>query len=508
MAEDRLGIEVVTDKTGKLLLTEEDWVARNRHRLLPESSSSSGGEKKVGKSKNGGGGVRGEHGDRGEKKEPVVKLTSMGTPRRKGRCRNCGIYGHWAEDCKRPKKERKEEAHHAQADTDHPSILLATVHAVRVHPCGDEQPRGCVTRQVVHLHEKKVHPDESDEAGDVWVLDTGASNHMTGHREALASLDTSVRGTVRFGDGSLVEIEGISSVVLQSKAKGHKVLTEVYFIPKLKSNIVSLGQLEEGGCKIVIEKGFCNVFDVEHSLLARAPRVKNCLYLLTTQIAAPVCLTAKTSDEAWVWHGRYGHLNFRALRDLGQEGTVEGMPVIDRVEEFCDSCALGKQHRQPFPAVANHRDEKPLDLFHADLCGQIRPKTLGGKNYFLLIVDDNTRYMWIELLTTKDEAFKCFKRVMALAETEQGGRLRAFRSDRGGEFNSIEFKEYCDEHGVKHYTTTPYTPQQNGVVERRNRTVVEMARCLLKSKGVPGEFWGEAVTTAVYLLNRAPTSSL
>ena len=147
-------------------------------------------------------------------------------------------------------------------------------------------------------------------------------------------------------------------------------------------------------------------------------------------------------------------------------------------------------------------------MFHADLCGQIRPKTLGGKNYFLLIVDDNTRYMWIELLTTKDEAFKCFKRVMALAETEQGGRLRAFRSDRGGEFDSIEFKEYYDEHGVKHYTTTPYTPQQNGVVERRNRTVVEMARCLLKSKGVPGEFWGEAVTTAVYLLNRAPTSSL
>ena len=112
--------------------------------------------------------------------------------------------------------------------------------------------------------------------------------------------------------------------------------------------------------------------------------------------------------------------------------------------------------------------------------------------------------MWIELLTTKYETFKCFKHVMALAETEQGGRLRAFCSDRGGEFDSID----CDEHGVKHYTTTPYTPQQNGVVERRNRTVVEMARCLLKSKGVPGEFWGEAVTTAVYLLNRAPTSSL
>ena len=313
---------------------------------------------------------------------------------------------------------------------------------------------------------------------------------------------------MRFGDGSHVAIEGIGSVVLQSKNDGHKVLTEVYYIPKLKSNIVSLGQLEEGGCKVVLEDGFCSVFNVEHSLLARAPRAGNRLYLLKVQLAAPVCLVAKGDDRAWLWHGRYGHLNFRALRELGQKGMVEGLPLLDRVEEFCDGCALGKQQRQPFPQVANYRAHEPLDLVHADLCGQIRPKTPGGKNYFLLIVDDCSRYMWIELLATKDEAFRCFKRVKALAETERGGKLRAFRSDRGGELNFLEFREYCDEHGIKHFTTTPYTPQQNGVVERRNRTVVEMARCLLKSKGVPGEFWGEAVTTAVYLLNRAPTKSL
>lgn len=112
-----------------------------------------------------------------------------------------------------------------------------------------------------------------------------------------------------FGDESLVEIEGIGSVMLQAK-EGHKVLTEVYLIPKLKSNIISLGQLEEGGCKIVIEDGYCDVFDVEKSLLARAPRVKNRLYLLKTKLAAPVCLVAKTDDVAWLWHGRYGHLNF------------------------------------------------------------------------------------------------------------------------------------------------------------------------------------------------------
>ena len=507
MAEDRLGIEAVTQKTGQLMLTEDDFLAKYRHRLIPESSSSSGGDKKYGKPGKNGGGGGGGRGDRGEKKEPVVKLTTMGTPRRKGRCRNCGIYGHWQEDCKKPKKERKEEAHHVEADATPAALLLATVNAVRVAPRDVAPSASRTTRQVVHLNEKKVHPNDGDVDEDVWVLDTGASNHMTGRREALASLDTSVGGTVRFGDGSLVEIEGIGSVMLQSK-QGHKVLTEVYLIPKLKSNIISLGQLEEGGCKVVIEDGYCDVFDVERHLLARAPRVKNRLYLLKTKLAAPVCLVAKTDDVAWLWHGRYGHLNFRAIRELGLKKMVEGIPMIDRVEEFCDGCALGKQSRQPFPQVAKFRADSQLDLFHADLCGQIRPKTPGGKSYFLLIVDDHSRFMWVELLATKDEAFSCFKKVKVLAETEKGSKLRAFRSDRGGEFNSIEFKEYCDEHGVKHFTTAPYTPQQNGVVERRNRTVVEMARCLLKSKNMPGEFWGEAVSTAVFLLNRAPTRSL
>jgi hypothetical protein len=116
--------------------------------------------------------------------------------------------------------------------------------------------------------------------------------------------------------------------------------------------------------------------------------------------------------------------------------------------------------------------------------------------------------MWLELLATKDEALRHFKRFKAAAELELGCKLKAFRSDRGGEFNSRAFVEFCQEHGIKHNTTAAYTPQQNGVVERRNQTVVEMARCLLKSMGVPARFWGEAVKTAVYLLNRAPTKSL
>jgi hypothetical protein len=362
MAEDRLAIESVVDKTQKLLLSEEDWETKNRYRLMPDQSSSSGGEKKGWKPKNGGGG--GARGDRGNKKEHVVKFTSEGTPRRKGWCRNCGIYGHWKEDCKKPpRKDRKEEAHVAHAEQENPSLLLAMVEAVRV-----VRAPFTAGRQVVHLNEKNVYLEDRDEAKDVWVLDTGASNHMTGRREALSSLDVSVHGTAWFGDGSLVDIEGIRSMVLQTKNDGHKVLTQVYYIPKLKSNIVSLGQLE-GGCKVVLEDGCCKVYDVGRSLLARAPRVKNRLYLLEVHLAAPVCLMSKTDDQAWLWHGRYGHLNFRALRELGMKGMVDGLPLLNRVEEVCDGCALGKHQRHSFPQVASYRANKALDLVHTDLCG-------------------------------------------------------------------------------------------------------------------------------------------
>ena len=116
--------------------------------------------------------------------------------------------------------------------------------------------------------------------------------------------------------------------------------------------------------------------------------------------------------------------------------------------------------------------------------------------------------MWLEVLKSKDEAFRYFKKIKAHAEMQGNARLRAFRTDRGGEFTSNEFAAYCEGLGIQRNTTTPYSPQQNGVVERRNQTVVEMARSLMKAMGVPCAFWGEAVRTAVHILNRSSTRSL
>jgi hypothetical protein len=188
------------------------------------------------------------------------------------------------------------------------------------------------------------------------------------------------------------------------------------------------------------------VFEREHpgesrGVVIRAER-RNRLYVMNVNLTSPVCLLSKMEEEAWRWHARFGHLNFRALRDLGVKEMVDGLPLIRKVEQVCDGCALGKQHRRPFPQSSSWRASVGLELVHTDLCGQITPPTPGGKSYFMLIVDDFSRYMWIELLTTKAEALSVFKKFKAASELESGRRLKVFRSDRGGRVQQWSF------HGV------------------------------------------------------------
>ena len=170
---------------------------------------------------------------------------------------------------------------------------------------------------------------------------------------------------------------------------------------------------------------------------------KNRLYIMKVKLTTPVCLVSKMNDVAWLWHALYGHLNFRSLRELSAREMVVGMPVIRRVEQVYDGCALGKQYRTPFPKASAYRASEVLELVHADLCGHVTPPTLGGKSFFLLIVDDHSRYMCLELMATKDEALLYFKRFKTAVELESGSKLSAFHSDRGGEFNFGAFVTFC-----------------------------------------------------------------
>jgi hypothetical protein len=138
----------------------------------------------------------------------------------------------------------------------------------------------------------------------------------------------------------------------------------------------------------------------------------------------------------------------------------------------------------------------------------VTPATPEGRRYFLLLIDDLSRYMWVVVLGSKGEAAEAIRRAQAAAEVECGRKLHVLRTDNGGEFTTAEFTSYCADEDVQRYYSAPYNPQQNNVIERRNQTVVGMARALLKQRGMSAVFWGEAVVTAVYILNRSPTKAL
>ena len=142
------------------------------------------------------------------------------------------------------------------------------------------------------------------------------------------------------------------------------------------------------------------------------------------------------------------------------------------------------------------------------MCGKIGTKSLGGANYFLTFIDDKTHYVWVYVLKTKDEVFKYFLEWKTQAEKSSGYQLKVLRTDNGGEYTSKEFKNYLKSEGVRHELTVPKTPEQNGVAERLNRTLVEAVRSMLIDANLPHKFWAEALSTAVYLKNRSPTKAV
>ncbi|KAG6528166.1 hypothetical protein ZIOFF_010316 [Zingiber officinale] len=204
----------------------------------------------------------------------------------------------------------------------------------------------------------------------------------------------------------------------------------------------------------------------------------------------------------------FGHLNYGSLKLLSTKEMVRGLPKIDQVEEVCETCQLGKQHRDPFPQQATWRAKRQLELVHSDLCGNMPTESLGGSKFFITFIDDFTRKVWIKFLKEKSQAFQAFKDFKVEVENYTGLRIKTLRTDCGGEYISNEAKKYFREHGIRHELTARFTPQQNGVSEKKNRTIVECMRCMLKRKNLQTEFWAEAVSCTGYLINRFPTKIL
>ncbi|KAK4402464.1 Retrovirus-related Pol polyprotein from transposon TNT 1-94 [Sesamum angolense] len=201
-------------------------------------------------------------------------------------------------------------------------------------------------------------------------------------------------------------------------------------------------------------------------------------------------------------------LQLPRLKKYYQKKMMTDLPQIQAIEGACEACLQGKQHKKPFPSRTSWRAKAVLELIHTDVCGPMRTPSHEQNRYFILFIDDYSRMTWVYFMREKSEVFKVFKKFKNLVEKQSGRSIKVLRSDRGKEYNNSEFDKFCEEEGIEHQTTVSYNPQQNGVSERKNRTVMEMARSMLQEKHLPKAFWAEAVYTAVYLLNRCPTKAV
>jgi len=289
---------------------------------------------------------------------------------------------------------------------------------------------------------------------------------------------------------------------------GTKFINDVLLVPNLKENLLSIGQMMDNGYSLHFEKDACKIYDSRKIEIGQVKMEKrNRRFPICFKPITNIAMKAEV-DDSWLWHKRFGHFNTHALKLLYQKNMMRDLPCLKENNESCEGCLLGKQHRLPFSTDKAWRGKDLLELIHTDVCGPMRTPSHHNNRYFILFIDDFSRMTWVYFLKAKSEVFGIFKKFKALVEKQSGKQIKVLRTDRGKEYTSREFDKFCEDEGIERQLTVAYTPQQNGVSERKNRTVMEMARSMLKEKGMPNTFWAEAVYTAVYILNRCPTKAV
>ncbi|GJW68123.1 putative ribonuclease H-like domain-containing protein [Tanacetum coccineum] len=294
---------------------------------------------------------------------------------------------------------------------------------------------------------------------------------------------------------------------------GNLDFENVYFVRELKFNLFSVSQMCDKKNSVLFNDTECIVLspnfkltDESHVLL-KVPR-KNNMYSVDLKNIVPkgglTCLFAKaTSDESELWHRRLGHINFKTMNKLVKGNLVRGLPSkLFENNQTCVACQKGKQHRASCKSKTVSSISQPLHMLHMDLFGPTFVKSLMKKMYCLVVTDDYSRFSWVFFLATKDETSGILKSFITRVENLIDQRVKVIRCDNGTEFKNKEMNQFCERKGIKREFSVARTPQQNGVAERKNRTLIEAARTMLADSKLPTTFWAEAVNTACYVQNK------
>jgi transposase InsO family protein len=436
--------------------------------------------------------------------ESALRVIKGRRYQKSGVCYRCGQAGHYQRDCRKPPKFKQ---HSKQQQSKHRADK-----AKETKPTDSQSADSEVEGQMFMANEALMADIEKDE----WIIDSGASRHMTYQKEVLRRYKEFEKPElVGLGDGRTVQALGTGGVKFISYLPRQKKIVgwmnNVLYVPNLTSNLFSVHAAASNG-NIVSFGSKCWIRNKRKQLigigLSAGKLYKlNCEVMKSLKGKANFAGEKESSDKIDLWHRRLAHVNLRQLREL--TANADGMDLpLDGKPNFCEACIEGKMHRLPHPPLKEIKSTKKLELIYTDVCGPMQTPSFGGSRYFITFVDDYTRYCRSYFMKCKSNALDKFKEFQAIAEKESGMKIKALRADRGGEYMSAEFSAYLKECGIRAESTAAYSPQQNGVAERLNRTLGEAARSMLIHAGLSNSYWAEAVSTATYLRNRMVTSAL
>ena len=410
---------------------------------------------------------------------PRDENDAKASTRFKYKCSFCKIVGHKYADCRKRKKQETDKANNTEVDT-----FFAEVVQYSTGPSGNT-------------------------ASSQWCLDSGCTSHLCKDIRMMTK-PISTQSDIKLANSatSSVRAKGEVELLTQIKDRDKRIkLENALHVPDLRTNLLSVAK--------IADKGYCISFDSKEVTIQDhrgntklIVKRQGDLYLMEASTQEANIVTQGKKSKIQIWHERLGHLNMNDLLRMSKTQAALGLKLRESNETSnCKVCIKQKLSSLPFnPRV--HRSQRRPEIVYSDLCGPMRTNSQGGARYFMTIIDDHSRWCHVYFLKSKSEASAKFIEYKKFVENQTGLQIKAFHSDNGKEFCNSVMDTLLKKSGIQRRLTIPHTPEQNGTAERKNRTLVETARCLLDQSNLPTHFWAEAINTANHIRNRCISKSL